>query len=188
MVHHILVAHVDHLGNAIDTLKVGDVANDLVALFLPTDDLTRDEINVLKLPLIDHRGIDGLVLPRTHCQLDWIYTKKADTKQDFILHFSKHKGGMVSMTHRPYDEDFKKSIVALYQNGKTQSQLSKEYGVSLSAIGKWIRLYSEVKTVDGDIMTAKQIKDVQRRNAQLEEENLILKKAIAIFTPHSNND
>ena len=92
------------------------------------------------------------------------------------------------MTHRPYDEDFKKSIVALYQNGKTQSQLSKEYGVSLSAIGKWIRLYSEVKTVDGDIMTAKQIKDLQRRNAQLEEENLILKKAIAIFTPHSNND
>ncbi len=55
------------------------------------------------------------------------------------------------MTHRPYDEDFKKSIVALYQNGKTQSQRSKEYGVSLSAIGKWIRLYSEVKTVDGDI-------------------------------------
>ena len=43
---------------------------------------------------------------------------------------------MVSMTHRPYDEDFKKSIVALYQNGKTQSQLSKEYGVSLSAIWK----------------------------------------------------
>ena len=118
----------------------------------------------------------------------WIYTKKVDTKQDFILHFSKHKGGMVSMTHRPYDEDFKKSIVALYQNGKTQSQLSKEYGVSLSAIGKWIRLYSEVKTVDGDIMTAKQIKDLQRRNAQLEEENLILKKAIAIFTLHSNND
>ena len=85
---------------------------------------------------------------------------------------------MVSMTHRPYDEDFKKSIVALYQNGKTQSQLSKEYGVSLSAIGKWIRLYSEVKTVDGDIMTAKQIKDLQRRNAQLEEENLILKKRL----------
>ena len=52
------------------------------------------------------------------------------------------------MTHRPYDEDFKKSIVALYQNGKSQSQLSKEYGVSLSASGKWIRLYSEVKTVD----------------------------------------
>lgn len=92
------------------------------------------------------------------------------------------------MAHKPYDEDFKKSIVSLYQNGKTQTQLSKEYGVSLSALGKWIRQYSEVKTLDGDIMTAKQIKELQKRNAQLEEENLILKKAIAIFTPHSAND
>ena len=88
----------------------------------------------------------SMILYVTVAPLYWIYTKKVDTKQDFILYFSKHKGGMVSMTHRPYDEDFKKSIVALYQNGKTQSQLSKEYGVSLSAIGKWIRLYSEVKT------------------------------------------
>ena len=98
-------------------------------------------------PLIRYNDITRLNI--------WIYTKKVDTKQNFILHFSKHKGGIFSMTHRPYDEDFKKSIVALYQNGKTQSQLSKEYGASLSAIGKWIRLYSEVKTVDGDIMTAK---------------------------------
>ena len=43
------------------------------------------------------------------------------------------------MTHKPYDEDFKKSIVALYQNGKTQTQLAKEYGVFFSALGKWIR-------------------------------------------------
>ena len=41
---------------------------------------------------------------------------------------------------------------------------------------------------DGDIMTAKQVKDLQKKLAQLEEENLILKKAIAIFTPHSQKD
>ena len=87
-----------------------------------------------------------------------------------------------------YEEEFKKSIVTLYQNGKSQSQLSKEYGVSTSAISKWIKQYSTVKTEDGDVLTAKQIKELQKRNAQLEEENLILKKAIAIFTPHSNND
>ena len=92
------------------------------------------------------------------------------------------------MTHKPYDEDFKKSIVSLHQNGKTQTQLAKEYEVSLSASGKWIRQYSEVKTVDGDIMTAKQIKELQKRTAQLEEENIVLKKATAIFMPHSDND
>ena len=87
-----------------------------------------------------------------------------------------------------YDEDFKKSIVMLHQNGKSQSALAKEYGISLSAINKWVKQYSTVKTEDGDVLTAKQIKELQRRNAQLEEENLILKKAIAIFTPHSDKD
>ena len=87
-----------------------------------------------------------------------------------------------------YDEDFKKSIVSLYQNGKSQTSLSKEYGVSLSAINKWVKRYSEIKTEDGDVFTAKQIKELQKRNVHLEEKNLILKKAIAIFTPRSKND
>lgn len=68
-----------------------------------------------------------------------------------------------------YEEEFKKSIVTLYQNGKSQSQLSKEYGISTSAISKWIKQYSTVKTEDGDVLTAKQIKELQKRNAQLEE-------------------
>ena len=42
----------------------------------------------------------------------------------------------------------------------------------------------EVKLDDQTVMTAKQIKELQKRNALLEEENLILKKALAIFTPH----
>ena len=87
-----------------------------------------------------------------------------------------------------YDEDFKRSLVNLYHGGKTQTALTKEYGVSYSALSKWIKQYSEVRLDDDTIMTAKQIKDLQQRNAQLEEENLILKKAIAIFTPHSNKD
>ena len=69
------------------------------------------------------------------------------------------------MYRTPYDEDYKKSIVTLFQNGKSQSQsqLSKDYGVSLSAINKWVRLYSTVKTEDGEILTAKQVKAMQKR-------------------------
>lgn len=87
-----------------------------------------------------------------------------------------------------YDEEFKKSLVSLHQNGKTQASLCKEYGVSQTALSRWVKQYATVKTEEGEIMTAKQIKELQRRNAQLEEENLILKKAIAIFTPHSSSD
>lgn len=64
----------------------------------------------------------------------------------------------------------------------------KEYGISHSALANWIKLYSEVKIDDDTVITAEQIKALQKRNAQLEEENLILKKAIAIFTPHSDKE
>jgi transposase len=94
-----------------------------------------------------------------------------------------------SKTGTRYDEDFKRTLVNLYQSGgKTQATLCKEYGVSLTALTRWIKQYSTVKTDDGEVLTAKQVKDLQKRNAQIEEELLILKKAIAIFTPHSSND
>ena len=84
-----------------------------------------------------------------------------------------------------YEEKFKKNLVALHSNGKSQAELCREYGVSESALAKWIKNYSSVKTDDGEVITAKQVKELQKRNAALEEENLILKKAIAIFMPHS---
>lgn len=88
-----------------------------------------------------------------------------------------------------YDEEFKRTLVNLYQSGgKTQAALCKEYGVSQTALTRWIKQYSTVETDNGEILTAKQVKKLQRRNAQLDEELMILKKALAIFTPHSNND
>lgn len=88
-----------------------------------------------------------------------------------------------------YDEEFKHTLVNLYQNGsKSQAALCREYGVSANALSRWIKQYSVVEVDNGEVLTALQVKELQKRNAQLEEENLILKKAIAIFTPHSSND
>ena len=67
-------------------------------------------------------------------------------------------------------------------------EIQKEYGVSSSALSNWVRKYSQVQVDDDTLLTAQQVKALQRRNAELEEENLILKKAIAIFTPHSDRD
>ena len=78
-------------------------------------------------------------------------------------------------TKQHYDEDFKRTLVELYHNGKT-------------ALSRWVKQYSTVETDDGEVLTAKQVKELQKRMAKLEEENQILKKAIAIFTPHSSND
>ena len=94
-----------------------------------------------------------------------------------------------SKTGNRYDEEFKCTLVNLYQSsGKFQSALCKEYGVSATALALWIKQYSTVETDDGEVLTAKQVKELQKRNTQLEEEFLILKKAISVFMPHSNND
>lgn len=87
-----------------------------------------------------------------------------------------------------YTQEFKQTIVNLYQSGKTYAQIQKEYGISHSALANWIKQYSQVIIDEDTVLTSQQIKALQKRNAQLEEENLILKKAIAIFTPHSNKD
>ena len=80
---------------------------------------------------------------------------------------------MAANNYHKYDEYFKNSLVSLHQNGKTQSQLCKEYGVSQSALAKWIKQYSTGEIADGEVLTAKQIKELQKRNAQLKEENFI---------------
>lgn len=87
-----------------------------------------------------------------------------------------------------YTNEFKQTIVNLYHSGKTYTQIKNEYGVSSSALSNWVKQFSEVHIDNDTILTARQIKALQKRNAQLEEENLILKKAIAIFTPHSDKD
>lgn len=83
-----------------------------------------------------------------------------------------------------YGGEFKKSPVSLHQNGRTQAQLCREYGVPQSAPGKWARQHAAVETDSGGIPAAKQAEELLKRNALLEEENPILKKAAAIFTPH----
>ena len=72
-----------------------------------------------------------------------------------------------------YDEEFKQSLVNLYQTGKTQSELCKDYRVSVSALAKWIKQYSQVHLEDNTVLTAKQIQELQKMNSQLEEEILI---------------
>lgn len=108
-----------------------------------------------------------------------VYYFQVDTK-------TKVSGTMSG--YKKYDESFKKSLVNLHQGGKTQTSLCQEYGVSFTALSRWVKQYSEVPMEDGSVLTAKQVKELQKKNALSEEENLILKKAIAIFTPHSHND
>ena len=83
---------------------------------------------------------------------------------------------------KSYDEDFKKTVVSLYENGKGISELSREYGVGKSTIDSWIKKFKTITTSTGITTNNDEILKLQKKNRELELENEILKKAVAIFS------
>lgn len=83
---------------------------------------------------------------------------------------------------KSYDEDFKKTIVELYNNKKPACEILREYGISSSVLYKWIKEYCPIKTEDSSITTNKEVQKLKKELSKIKEENEILKKAIAIFT------
>lgn len=81
-----------------------------------------------------------------------------------------------------YTEEFKESIVNLYNSGKPSGEILKEYGISSSTFYKWVKRYSIVQISETESMTMKEVNELRKRLAELEEENVILKKTITIFT------
>lgn len=84
--------------------------------------------------------------------------------------------------YKSYDEDFKKTIVNLYENGKGISELSREYGVGKSTIDSWIKKFKTITTSTGEATNNDEILKLQKKNRELEQEVEILKKAVAIFS------
>ena len=72
--------------------------------------------------------------------------------------------------YKSYDEDFKKTIVNLYENGKGISELSREYGVGKSTIDSWIKIYKTIITSTGETTTNDEILKLQKKNRELEQE------------------
>ncbi len=92
------------------------------------------------------------------------------------------------MENTKYNEEFKQSIVSLYNSGRSSTQICREYGMNSSTLHKWIKKYTQVKVSDTETMSMAEIQKMQKKLALLEEENLILKKAMAIFIKESKKE
>ncbi|HBY21459.1 MAG TPA: hypothetical protein DEG71_10740 [Clostridiales bacterium] len=71
-------------------------------------------------------------------------------------------------------------IVELYNASKTAKEIESEYGVSSSALNKWVNARKKVK-IENEELTAEEIKELKKEINKLRMENEILKKATAIF-------
>ena len=84
--------------------------------------------------------------------------------------------------YKSYDDDYKKMIVNLYETGKGISELSREYGISKSTIDGWIRKFKTITTSTGEVTNNNEIIQLKKKLREIEIENEILKKAVAIFS------
>ena len=50
---------------------------------------------------------------------------------------------MTKRKRREFTDEFKNQIVQLYLNGKSKSELAKEYDLPLSSLGRWIKQHQE---------------------------------------------
>jgi len=89
-----------------------------------------------------------------------------------------------NMSNKKFSDEFKNQIVKLYQSGKKMSYLTKEYELGASTIYKWINqaeTTGSFKTSDNLTEEQKELKELRRKNKELEFENDILKQAALIM-------
>ena len=93
--------------------------------------------------------------------------------------------------YRTYTEEFKlEALELLKSSGKTARQIERELGITPGLLVKWRDRYQVLRKVAeqahlelSDMEAAKrEIKRLQRRLAEVEEEREILKKTINIFS------
>ena len=85
---------------------------------------------------------------------------------------------------RNFTKEFKEQVVQLYLNGKSKSEILKEYDLYASTLNNWIKQHQETgsfKTKDNLSDSQKELIKLRKRNKQLEMENDILKQAALIL-------
>lgn len=87
-------------------------------------------------------------------------------------------GGIEMSKRNFYEENFKKQIVNIYNQGNhTYRELSEQYGISTSTIRQWVVRYNNTKSFtakDNRTDEENRVIELEKRLKQLEMENDIL--------------
>lgn len=89
---------------------------------------------------------------------------------------------------REFSEEFKCQMVGLYNAGKPQAEICREYDLTPSALRNWVKRINRTgssKIADNRTEGEKRLIELQKENKQLKMENDILKQAALIFARRS---
>jgi transposase len=95
----------------------------------------------------------------------------------------------MSVMPKAFPEEFRRDVVAVARKGEAPiGQVAKDFGISASCLQRWLKL-ADIE--DGNRPGATQqesaeLREVKKRNRQLEQENEILRRAAAYFARDIN--
>jgi len=114
-----------------------------------------------------------------------------DTRKESIIQDRKGVSEVTEVTEnkyaKRYDPEFKKEIVRLVEElGQSPSQVARDVGVSPQTIRAWVKKFGQqgpkIFPGKGHLHPAdEERRQLTKQIKDLEEENAILKKAMAIF-------
>ena len=89
------------------------------------------------------------------------------------------------MAKKHYEENFKKQIVKIYNQGNhSYKELSEQYEIAASTMRQWVIRYNNTRSFnaeDNKTDEEKRIKELEKKVKQLEMENDILKQAALLL-------
>lgn len=87
--------------------------------------------------------------------------------------------------YRKYTPEFREEAAKLVVEGaRSIADIAREIGVSETTLGNWVRAYREAHVEDEpelQLSERARLRELERRNRELEMENAFLKKAAAYF-------
>jgi transposase len=89
---------------------------------------------------------------------------------------------------RRYDREFKQNAVALVLQGRSQSAVSRDLGVSLWSLGEWVKkakagqALAESSTLAAESPEQRELRRLRADNDYLRQQRDILKKALGILS------
>jgi transposase len=91
----------------------------------------------------------------------------------------------VSGRYQKFTPEFREEAAKIVVDGsRAIAQVAKELGVSETTLGNWVRAYREAQATDEpplQVSERARLRELQRKNRELEMENVFLKKAAAYF-------
>ena len=85
----------------------------------------------------------------------------------------------MAITKKQYTNEFKTTLVELYNSGKSLADISREYSIAKSTVTVWINKLKPNVVDNGKVITTAEYQKLLKKMTRLEEENNeILKKPL----------